>query len=205
MAHYYLGGIVDFTMVGITGKRSTITQAFVRLLGEEDVTYGTTETLPLDCGVYFLAAGVLVGKNMLDITEAEAMETMQVNFIAVAKFCERVFAVNDKAKICIIGSESANAGSYDTMYATSKDALHFYVERTKLRTKEQHLVCVAPTIIEDSNMTQRRSDLDSVRERGRKRRLERWIESEEVARIAHFALNEPALANTVIRVTGGNW
>lgn len=191
--------------VGITGRRSTITQAFVAGLEDADIVYGTTKDLPHDLDEYFLCAGVLVGKNATDITEEEAWETLRVNYFDVVRFCDAVFAVNKNARICVMGSESGFKGSYDTIYGGSKAALHLYVESKKLEHPGQHLVCVAPTVIEDSGMTQRRSDLDKALERGRARRLGRWLTATEVARVARFALNEPATCNTVLRLTGGNW
>lgn len=191
--------------VGITGKRSTIAQAFVALNDSFDITYGTAESLPLNLDHYLLCAGVLVGKSAQEITDEEATETLKVNYLNVIRFCDRLFAQNKDAKVCIIGSESGYRGSFDQVYAGSKAALHLYVETKKLAHEGQHLVAVSPAVIEDSGMTQRRKDLQVALERGKARRLGRWLKAEEVARVAHFALRESAVCNTVIRLTGGNW
>lgn len=191
-------------MIGITGKQSSITQSFIKLINE-DVVYGTTETLPLNLNSYLLCAGVLVGKDAQSISDTDARDTFHVNFLNVIRFCDKVFTENKHARICVIGSESGFKGSYDMVYAGSKVALHLYVESKKLQYPEQHLVCVAPTIIEDSGMTQRRKDLTDVIEKGKKRRMGRWLLSDEVARVAYFALHEPSLSNTIIRMTGGNY
>lgn len=192
-------------MIGVTGKRSAIAQAFSQSIAERDIVYGSTSTLPHDLDEYLLCAGVLVGKNAEAISNEEAFETFKVNFIDVIRFCEAVFSKNDHARICILGSESGIKGSYDMVYAGSKAALHLYIETKKLTHPGQHLVGLAPTIIEDSGMTQRRKDLETVLERGKARRLGRWLTAEEVARMAHVALKESALCNTVIRMPGGTW
>ena len=191
--------------VGITGEKSSITRAFIKSVAADTVTYGTVDTLPHDLDRYLLCAGILIGKQVQDMRDDEAAETFRVNFTDVVRFCDKVFSENKYARICVIGSESGYKGSYDMAYAGSKAALQLYVETKKLESSEQHLVCVAPTIIEDSGMTQRRPDLDAVLKRGRARRMGRWLQAEEVARAAHFALNESMLCNTVIRLTGGNW
>ena len=192
-------------MIGVSGKNSTITKEFLKLIGEEEIVYGAVTDLPLTCEKYFLCAGVLIGKSAETISDDEAWETFKINFVDIVRFCDKVFYNNKNAKICILGSESGNKGSYDTVYAGSKASLHLYIETKKLGYPDQHIVGVAPTIIEDSGMTQRRSDLHKVLERGSLRRLKRWLKAEEVARVANFALNEPSLCNTVIRMTGGNW
>lgn len=191
-------------MIGITGQRSSITKEFLKLTDEEPV-FGNCNSLPLDLDKYLLCAGVLTGKSAVEISGDEARDELFVNFLEPARFCEKVFEKNKRARICIIGSYSGISGSYDTIYAGSKAAIHLYVETKRLEFSEQHLVAVAPTIIENSGMTQRRKDLEETLRRGRQRRLGRWLRAEETARIAKFALEESALCNTVIRAGGGNW
>ncbi len=192
--------------LGLTGHSSTVSAAFL-----EQNTYEATVScrdpreLPISCDDYLLCAGVLYGKRINEISACKLSETMRVNFSDVAAFCDDVFEQNDRARVCVIGSASGVKGSYDMAYAGAKAALHLYVKTKRLRTAQQQLVCVAPTIIEDSGMTQRRMDLRSTLKIGERRRLGRWLHAEEIARIANFALNEPALCNTVIDAQGGNW
>lgn len=193
-------------MIGITGYNSAITKAFLVIGGTTpEFIAGKIHHLPFDCDEYLLCAGVLHGKAMSEINDRELAETFQVNFSDVVKFCDKLFNVNEKARVCIIGSESGVKGSYDMAYAGAKAALNLYVETKRLVKRDQHLVAVSPTIIEDAGMTQRREDLGDVAKRGEARRMQRWLKASEVARVAHFALNERALSNTVIHITGGNW
>lgn len=193
-------------MLGITGYHSSIPVAYLKLdYPKLEFIAERIENLPFDCDEYLLCGGVLYGKSITEIDDGELSETFMVNYSSIAKFCDTLFDVNTRAKVCVIGSESGVKGSYDMAYAGAKAALHLYVETKKLITPIQNLVCVSPTIIEDSGMTQRRDDLREVLKRGRCRRMGRWIKAKEVARIAHFALHEVALANTVIHVNGGIW
>lgn len=191
-------------MIGITGRRSTITREFVDICNDQ-VRYGTVLDLPLDLDKYLLCHGVLYGESPIEMDRDKVQETWMANYASIIRFCDMLFDCNPSAKMCVIGSESGYKGSYDMAYAGSKAALHMYVENKRLLHPKQHLVCVAPTIIENSGMTKRRDDLGDVVLRGLNRRMGRWLNAAEVARVCNFALNEPSLSNTVIRMTGGNY
>lgn len=196
---------------GITGASSTIAKRFIELPAMDGVeprdeviqSFRDYSDLPLDLDRYLLCAGVLYGQSVTYMHPANILETLAINYVDVVHFLDLLFIHNKYARVCIIGSMSGINGSYDTMYAGSKAALHLYV-KTKRLQKEQHLVCVAPTIIEDSGMTSRRHDYDEVIARGKARRLGRWITADEVARTAMFALENDALCNGIIELTGGN-
>lgn len=194
-------------MIGTIGASSEIAKAFSLLTGEtlrnfnRDYTCGR---MPLDMPRYLVCAGKLYGKALHEMEEIELATTLMANFGFVSKFLDRLFLENKRARVVVIGSESGFSGSYDMAYAGAKAALHLYVEKKKL-SKFQHLVCVAPTIIADAGMTNARKDYAETMARGEARRLGRWLNSAEVARIAKFALDEDALCNTVIRATGGNY
>lgn len=193
-------------MLGITGYHSSIAQAYTQGPHVDcEFIHGRIQHLPFDCDEYLLCAGVLHGKTIREMDEVDLTETFQVNFSDIAKFCDTLFKVNETARVCVIGSESGVKGSFDMAYAGAKAALHLYVETKRLSTKDQHLVAVSPTIIQDAGMTTRRDDREDVILRGKSRRMQRWLKASEVARVAHFALQEGALSNTVIHITGGNW
>jgi NADP-dependent 3-hydroxy acid dehydrogenase YdfG len=144
---------------------------------------------------YVLAAGVLHGKRMAEQTAAEINECWAVNCVNVVRICERVLGMNPHARICVIGSESGTRGSFDETYALSKAAVHQYVRWRKVKSTQQ-IICVAPTIIADSGMTQRRTDYPRVlRER-------RTVRAETVAREVHSVLwGDALISNAVIPVT----
>lgn len=195
---------------GITGASSTIAKRFIELpaadglkpFRESIYSVRDVSDMPLDFDRYLLCAGVLYGQTVCDMSPERMIETLAVNYVDVVHFLDRLFLHNHRARVCVIGSMSGINGSYDMMYAGSKAALHLYVKTKKLQ-KEQHLVCVAPTIIQDAHMTTRRSDYDHVIKRGKERRLGRWLTTDEVARTAMFALENDALCNGVIELTGG--
>jgi len=146
------------SLIGVTGRRTTIVQELSSLAEVEAIIDGK---LPTGAHKFVLAAGVLHGKQALDQTPVEAYETVNVNMIAPIKICEKILSRVPNARICVVGSHSGIAGSYDHLYAASKAGLHKYVE-TRQTLPEQQLVAVAPIIIADSGMTMRRADYPAV-------------------------------------------
>ncbi len=191
-------------MIGIIGARSTISLALIDLLpqDEEHILNPVVDDMPR----YFIASGFLKGQTIRDQSRRDAEQAWRMNFVDVAQRCDSIIASNPLARICIVGSESGIQGSFDAAYAGAKAAMHLYVETKRLRTPEQQLVCIAPTVIEDSGMTQRRNDLGECLVRGAARRRGRWLQSADVARLAHFLLytDDGSISNTVIRQNGGN-
>lgn len=190
--------------VGISGASSQIAVAFTKMLPvAEPVRRSDFDEMPLDLDRYLICNGVLYGRPAAYMALEDAAETYLANCFLIARLCDRILSANNQARICIIGSESAFAGSYDTAYATAKAGLHHYVRRKKLHD-EQQLVALAPHIIGDAGMTLRRKDLDETLERGTETRLGRWITAEEVAGVAYYALYAAPLflSNTIIRLSG---
>lgn len=188
---------------GIAGIGSTVARAFRALIppGEHVVTDRLNE-MPRDLDRYFICAGFLAGKCIAEIGHEDAWTTWDRNFLAPARFCERVLRVNRQARICLIGSESGFHGSFDMAYAGAKAALHLYVETKRLEHPGQQLVAIAPTIIADSRMTKRRTDKKALEARAAATRHGRWLEAAEVAQLAYQALfaATPFLSNTVLRL-----
>lgn len=158
-------------MFAVTGKRTTIVQELEKLTGEEAarIDYGQLvagEALGLnrDCTRVVLAAGVLWGKELGDMTDAQALECAHVNLVMPLRICEYFLKREPLIRICIVGSYSANAGSFDRIYAATKGGVAQYVH-TRTLAPGQILCAVAPTIIIDSGMTRRRPDFQGLEER----------------------------------------
>lgn len=194
--------------LGIFGKGSTIAHAVATLArGRDGGEKVIDEKVPDDLDRYFFAAGFLAGSPIRMQSDDDLFNTFAANFAAVVARIDRIIDVNDRARIVVMGSYSGIAGSFDMAYAGSKAALHLYIETKKLRAPGQQLVGIAPTIIWDTGMTQRRDDLEETKIRGKARRRQRWLMAEEVARIVDFILycDTGSLSNVVIPMTGGNW
>ena len=196
-------------MIVITGYTSMIAQRFALITGwsDADELYRCRvpdENFPLDAGRYLFCQGLLRPKRMQDQTEEERAEGFEVNLDSIVRACDAVLAVNESARICIIGSESAYKGSFDDVYAVSKMIIHSYVERKKLGLGQQ-LVAISPDIIGDAGMTTRREDRDALEMRRKAHPMKRFLRSSEVAELAlHLLYHQPYIRNTVIRMHGGN-
>lgn len=191
--------------VGIFGARSSIARAFMALLpdGEEAIL----EPAQPFCDRFLFCSGFLAGGDLPSQTREQVVETWEANFARIAGTCDLILEHNYAARICIIGSDSAIKGSFDSGYAGAKAAMHLYIETKRLACAEQQLVGIAPTVIWDSGMTQRRPDLAEVMARGEARRKGRWLSAAEVAAAAVFLLyvDQGYISNTILRMNGGNW
>ncbi|TAK83393.1 MAG: SDR family oxidoreductase [Aquabacterium sp.] len=157
---------------------------------------------PINVDRYLICTGYLAGKSIDEIRSDHLAETFSRNFAEIARFCDKVFAIRPEARVCIIGSESGFAGSYDMAYAGAKAAIHLYIETKRLKYAEQMIVGIAPGIIWDSNMTQSRDDRELLSDVSDHNRLGRWISAKEVAELAHYLLMEasPAVSGQIIRM-----
>lgn len=193
--------------ISISGFSTTIASRFCSFLSPDE---GIEARSISDIDVtgherYLICTGYLAGRDLPNITYGEAQDSWEINYIRIAHACDQIILKNADARICIIGSESAYRGSFDMAYAGAKAAMHLYIETKKLAHARQQIVGIAPHIIWDSGMTQRRDDKEGLAERAKARRRGEWINAVDVARLAHFLLYQDSgnITNTVIRMTGG--
>lgn len=194
--------------IAINGGRSAIAQALRNHWldpGESVVWTQRGQDMPLDARRYLFCQGLLFGKRADEHTAHEAAESLYVNYTWIANQCDRILNHNDVARICLIGSESGIAGSYDRVYADAKKRLHAYVETKRLRLPAQQLVCIAPSIIADAGMTLRRQDAANLAQRMQDHPKRRFLLADEVAGLIHYVLyvDHGYLSGVVIRMNGG--
>lgn len=194
-------------MIAVTGYNTTIVQSLIALCGvtqvkriDSDLSLpDCTFKIPTGADKFVLAAGVLCGKRLMELTPDDVQRMLSVNLVNTMRLCETILESKPRARICVIGSESGFKGSYDTLYAVSKAGLHKYVETRKVGPKQQ-LVAIAPHIILDSGMTRARADYNDLlfqKAHGRK-----FTTAIEVAGMARFLLTERyTFNNHVFRIT----
>lgn len=161
---------------GVTGAGSRIIHELADITGDQMVRLEMNladpgAALPLwlpDTRYFVLAAGVLHGKRILELSGAQIIECLAVNTINVIRLCEHILEQRDDAAICVVGSESGWKGSYDQLYAASKAAVHAYVKTRHVSGRYQQLVALAPPIIIDAGMTTRRPDFEQIKAGTRK-------------------------------------
>ena len=198
-----------------TGYRTTIVTALVELMPEvcfshitsRDVTWfglSTASDVPVSYPRYVFAQGYLGGKRILETAPDMIQKMLSVNLIDVVIQCERILKDNDRARVCVVGSDSGVKGSFDETYFLAKAALHAYVQERQVG-RNQQLVAVSPSIILDSGMSTRRADYKKIMTSQRYLTKGRFVTSVEVARMIKFLLWEDLgyTNNTVVVMDGG--
>jgi len=193
-------------MIAIRGAGSAIAQELTALLPPEEEICEVPRggAMPWCADRYLFCAGLLRPLSMAEQTDCEIAESFLVNAGDVIRACDFVIESNPNARICVIGSESGFAWSYDGAYAAAKAALHRYCETRRLGPGQQ-LVCVAPGIIADCGMTIGRHDRANLAQLERAHPKGRFLAAAEVARLVHFCLYVDCgyLSGVVIRMNGG--
>ena len=191
-------------MIAVRGAGSEIAYELKKLLHRREfVAVARGEPMPL-VGRYLFCTGLLRDRPKAEQTADEIREGYDVNYRFIVAECERVLALDENARICVIGSESAYRGSYDEAYAEAKLLLHKWVERRELGSNQQ-LVAISPGVIQDAGQCVRRTDRWRTEQRRKLIPRQRFLKAYEVARLVHFALymDEGYLTNVVIRFNGG--
>jgi len=198
-------------VIAIIGHKSKIAEAFIDLLEPtERWVHFRTEDFPgaqTDASRYLFCCGFLAGHSLRAASPDEIDRTWIDNFVEVARAIDCIVDEDPEARICVIGSESGCSGSFDMAYAGAKAGLHLYIETKRLKTPDQQLVGIAPSIVADAGMTLRRTDFDTPEfaARAEAHPKGRYLAAEEVARMAHFLLYQDRgyTSGTVVRMHGG--
>lgn len=158
------------------------------------------------CDRLVLAHGVVTPAEYKQMSEKDILYSMKVNLLSVVRIVEIALG-NPVVRIVVLGSESGVKGSHDIVYALAKAALHKYVEERRILAPGQQLVCVAPSTILDSRMTQRRRDQENVARSVAANPKRRGLASVEVAQMIHHLLfaDQGYTSNTVIHMNGGKF
>lgn len=192
-------------MIFVRGADSAIARALAELHAISPVPRG--EWMPDDGELYLYCQGLLQQKPLVRQTDEQIAASFAANALSIIKDCERLFEVNKHARVCVVGSESAFTWSYDGVYAAAKAALHRYVETKRLLHPAQQLVCVSPTVVMNTNMTNSRDEDGclALMKRQKRHPKSRWLEPIEVARMIYFLLcvDLGYTTNVVIRMNGG--
>ena len=152
-------------MIAVTGSRTTIVQELAKTERIEridaDLAWADCQFDIPEAERFVLAAGALVGKRIQEQGGSELLQAFSVNLINTVRLVETILDTNARARVVVIGSESAFLGSYDQAYAVAKGGLCAYASWRKVGP-EQTLAVLCPPIISDSGMTMRRADYPEI-------------------------------------------
>jgi len=157
----------------IIGKNSKISNEFLKKIPQSKAIFQPSkkqwnmESIDFDskkidlikkADKILLLQSVLSSVPFLKRKSSDIASQVAVNLLSVVKICEIALQNNRQVKIIILGSESGVKGSFDIVYALTKTAIHKYVEERKIKYHIQQLLCLAPSTIIDSHMTNKRKD-----------------------------------------------
>jgi len=155
--------------------------------------------------LYVLNIAKLNPKNITEYSLNEAIESINLNCLSVVRIAEEILNINSRAQIIIMGSESGKKGSYDTCYFLAKAALNKYVEERRVGVN-QRLIVLSPCTIQDSMMTESRTDKDLLEKYKNKHPKLRFLNMEEVALcIKQIFSMSIFVTNQIISVDGGKF
>ena len=163
--------------------------------------------IPINNSCYVINIGLLNNKNIIDYSEEEAWESINVNCIGIIRLSEYILRNNPSARIIIIGSESGKKGSFDTLYFLAKSALNAYVKERYLNSPKQQLLIISPSTINDGGMTVRRKDKKRLEQYKLNHPKKRFLRMRELADIVSSILEMESsyLTNTEIELNGGKF
>jgi short-subunit dehydrogenase len=187
--------------------------ASVREFSREDIDFMNIDLdfliskVNLDGDYYVFANGLLYSKRINEQSTSEILNSLSVNLISIVRLSDYILDNNPQAKIIILGSESGKKGSYDTTYFLAKAALKKYVEERHLSFKQQQIIMISPSVIEDAGMTLRRSDKVNLEQNKIRHPKGRFLQSKEVADfINHIIVSKcDYISNCEIEMNGGKY
>jgi 3-oxoacyl-[acyl-carrier protein] reductase len=109
-----------------------------------------------DIDIAIFLSGVLPGKKLDKYESSDIDEVMAINFNGQAKLLSKMLPLfNEKSRLLLFSSISAQRGSFDPIYAASKGAMLSFVKSlaTALPTGAR-INSIAPGLIQDSRMYQ---------------------------------------------------
>ena len=164
------------------------------------------EAIEFNYDAYLITNGLIGDKNIYSQKKDNFIESIEVNLYLPIMISETILRRNKKARVIIMGSESAIKGSYDTSYFLSKAALERYVKERIISYSNQQLIMVSPSIILDSNMTQNRKDLRKIIKNSSKLPKGKILMTNDVVNlIVNLLLSSHYLTNEIININGGKF
>jgi len=163
--------------------------------------------VPMDGNYYLFAQGWHNQKHFRDCTDNEIYEIMWTNCFVTMREIEWLIDDNVNARIVVMGSDSAFKWSHVGAYAAAKLALQRYIETKRMKSPNQQLVCIAPSMIATSGMVERRNDdgKEALQKRLQEHPKGRMVDPEEVASLIRWLLGPDGsfVSGVTIRMNGG--
>jgi len=116
------------------------------------------------------------------------------------------FIFNYLIPVSLIEHLNAKKGSFDSNYASQKAATEMFIREYQLLNKKSILVGVAPSMIIDSGMTQRRNDIENVFKAEKLHPKKRLLYTNELVDLIEYLMHSNTyISNTIIEMNGGKF
>lgn len=151
--------------------------------------------------------GLLIPKKIIDQSEKEIKNSFSINASIPVRIMEKLNNTECEFRMLYVSSESATKGSYDGTYFLSKASVEAYIRELRLKNKKSALVALAPSVIVDAGMTERRHDKENIQAAIANHPKQRLLLSSEVADACLWILRDASeyITNTVIEMNGGKF
>tara|TARA_Y100000590_G_C15656650_1_gene990897 strand:+ start:327 stop:989 length:663 start_codon:yes stop_codon:yes gene_type:complete len=152
----------------------------------------------------FLNHGFLPGKKILDCSEKIINDSCKINLISYLMIFESLIKIKNLNTVSI-SSVSGKAGSFDTLYASTKNAVDFTVKvLSKKIDRTSRINCVSPGIIYDAKMTLQRKNKKILEIKKNQTPTKKFTSSFEVANMVYYLLfNTGNINGENININGG--
>lgn len=152
----------------------------------------------------FLNHGILHGKKLQQMSETEIKETLHCNMLSYLMTMESLPKLSD-LKTVLMSSISSKAGSYATLYAASKSGMDVMIQSiVKELPASSRLNAVSPGIIQDTKMTEARTDLHILDQKTNATPSKKLTQASDVANTVFYLLFENDNINGEnININGG--
>tara|TARA_B100000989_G_C19506778_1_gene456868 strand:- start:26 stop:679 length:654 start_codon:yes stop_codon:yes gene_type:complete len=169
--------------------------SFVKILNKKEIN------------IIIYVSAILRNKNFVNQTKEEIIESFEVNSW---NFIQIVEKINDRklpAKLIYLSSESAEKGSFDTSYWLSKSSTESFIKECVMKNKKSSIIGIAPSTIEDTNMTLNRNDNSRLKRYKTKHPKKRFLKSNEIVSLIEFLIkfDSEYLTNEIIKINGGKF
>ena len=160
----------------------------------------------IDCFVNFTA--IIPGKSYDEYDHQSLTELMNINVISPSLIIKSIVPyIKEAGSIILLGSVSAQKGSYDDAYAASKGAIHSLVKSLALKLAPKiRVVGLAPALCNNTRMTEElvpgryQHNLETIP-------LKQAAEVEDIAQITYFLSSDSSkfITGSMIDINGGQY
>lgn len=200
-------------LIALVRNSSSVTNSHYEQIIELDYAYpdrveAAFENYKTTIDCFVNCAAILPGKSYKEYDYESLIELMNINVISPTLIIKSLVPyIKEAGSIILLGSVSAQKGSYDDAYAASKGAIHSLVKSMALKLAPKiRVLGLAPTLCNNTRMTEElvpgryQHNLETIP-------LKQAAEVEDLAEIIYFLSSESSkfITGCMIDINGGQY